>query len=336
LPRAAEIGIDWRVLLFAVVASLACGILFGLAPALRAPTDRLEQALRSGARSLVQGSRLHGVFVVSEVALAVVLLVSAGMLGRTLLRLSSLDPGVNVRNALTARVAISPGALTDPARARAAWDEILNGARRVPGVQSVALTDIIPMRDGENVLPFSTSAVLPPPNEAPLALASCATPDHLQALGIALRRGRFFDDHDRLGSELVIAIDENLAKHAFPGTDAVGKRLWVSALGSGPSRVIGVVGHVRHWGLAGDDSSMVRDQIYYPFAQVPDHLMHFFSSVMSIAIRTNVAPEMKFCTRLRRWNNSPALRWTGNVFYWCCSVYSPPPPWCWLASASMA
>ncbi len=291
LPRATEIRLDWRVLIFALAISLLSGIVFGLAPALRTPGSHLEQTLRAGARSVVQGSRrMHGAFVVSEIALAVVLLVSAGMLGRTLQRLSSLDPGVNSTNVLTARVAISPHALADPSQTRAAWQEILDRARHVPGVQSVALTDIIPMREGENVLGYSATAAMPPPNEMPAALASSATPDDLKVMGIPLRAGRFFDEQDRLGKEPVVVIDGDLAQHAFPGRDPVGKRLWVPSMGPKPVRIVGVVGHVRHWGLAGDDLSRVHDQIYYPFAQVPDRLMHFFSSVMSIAIRTNVDP----------------------------------------------
>jgi putative ABC transport system permease protein len=81
-----------------------------------------------------------------------------------------------------------------------------------------------------------------------------------------------------------------LAQHAFPNQDAVGQRLWVQAMGQEPIRVVGVVGHVRHWGLADDDQSRMRDQIYYPFAQVPDRLMRLFSSVMSMVARTNIPP----------------------------------------------
>ena len=107
-------------------------------------------------------------------------------------------------------------------------------------------------------------------------------------MGIPLRRGRFIDDHDRIGAEPVVVIDEVLARHAFGGSNPVGKRLWVQALG--PAKVIGVVGHVRHWGLADDDQSQVRDQIYYAFAQVPDQLMRLFSSFMSLAVRTSIPP----------------------------------------------
>ena len=137
LPRAEEVRLDGSVLLFALAVSLVSGLLFGLAPALRVPVRALEQALRSGARMVAGSSRrLHGAFVVAEIALAVVLLVSAGMLGRTVLRLSALDPGLNVHNVLTARMALSPGTLASPPAIRAAWEQVLDRARAVPGVRA--------------------------------------------------------------------------------------------------------------------------------------------------------------------------------------------------------
>jgi predicted permease len=290
LPRAEEVHLDWRVLIFAFGASLFSGLCFGLAPALRIPMRGVEQTLRAGARSIAGSSRrLHSAFVISEIALALVLLVSAGMLGHTLLALSSLDPGFNVHNVMAARFALSPGTLANPEQIRAAWQDVLDRARRVPGVESVTLADIIPMREGENSLPYWTSTTPPPPNQEPVALASCVTPEYLKVMGIPLRQGRFFNEHDRIDSEPVVVIDDNLARHAFGTKDAVGKRIWIPASG-GPAVVIGIVGHVRHWGLASDDQSRVRDQMYYPFAQVPATLMHFFSSIMSIAARTSIQP----------------------------------------------
>jgi predicted permease len=289
LPRAGEIQLDWHVLLFALSASVVSGLLFGLAPALRASTRELEQCLRGGGRTVTGSSRrLHSGFVVSEIALAVVLLVAAGMLGRTVLRLSSLDPGMNIHNVLVSRVSLSPGVLEDPARIRAAFREVLDRTRRVPEVQSAALSDIIPMRAGENGLGYWTTPAPPPPNQMPIALASTVTPDYLTVMGVPLRQGRFFNDYDRLGSEPVVVIDEVLAQHAFAGLERVGKRLWIQDLG--PATVVGVVGHVRHWGLAGDDRAQMRDQIYYPFAQVPDQYMRLFSSFMSMAVRTTIKP----------------------------------------------
>jgi predicted permease len=291
LPRADEIHLDWRVLVFAVGASLFSGFLFGLAPALRVPVRALDQTLRAGARSIAGSSRrLHSAFVISEIALAVVLLVSAGMLGHTLLALSSLDPGFNVHNVMAARFALSPASLANPEKVRESWQDVLDRAHRVPGIESVALADIIPMREGENSLSYWTTATPPPPNQEPFALASCVSPDFLTVMGIPLREGRFFNEHDLIGSEPVVVIDDNLAQHAFGTKDAVGKRIWIPAFGASPVLVVGIVGHVRHWGLAADDQSRVRDQMYYPFAQVPAPLLHFFSSIMSIAVRTTIPP----------------------------------------------
>ncbi|HXO04681.1 MAG TPA: ABC transporter permease [Candidatus Sulfotelmatobacter sp.] len=300
LPRAQEVHLDWRVMLFAIAVSLLSGLLFGLAPALRSPAHGLEQVLRAGARTVAgTARRLHSAFVISEIALAVVLLVAAGMLGRTLLRLSSLDPGVNVNNVLVTRMALSPSTLADPARIRPAWQDVLTRASRVPGVQSVAIVDTFPMREGNNLIGYSTSADIPPENQQPMTLATSVTPDYLKVMGIPLRRGRFFDDQDRIGNQLVVVIDDVLAKQAFGAQDPVGQRLWIPVASSpfstgsasaDPVLVVGVVGHVRHWGLASDDQAQVRAQLYYNFAQVPDALLPRWSQLMSVAVRTSVPP----------------------------------------------
>jgi predicted permease len=300
LPRAEEIHLDWRVLLFALSISFLSGFLFGLAPALRIPARNLEQTLRNGARTVSAHSRrLYGTFVVSEIALAVVLLVSAGILGRTLLRLSSLETGVNVQNVLTARMELPPSILAVPGQIIPAWQDVLDHARRVPGVETVATVDTIPMRDGNNQIGYSTTPSIPKLDQLPLALATSVSPDYLKVMEIPLLKGRFFNDHDRQGSEAVVVIDDVMAKLAFGGEDPIGKRLWIpttdSPFSSGPRapdsvRVIGVVGHVRHWGPASDDDAKVRAQFYYPFAQVTDSLLHRWSDLMSIAVRTTVPP----------------------------------------------
>lgn len=293
LPRAEEVHLDWRVLLFALGISLLSGLLFGLAPALRAPFRNLDQKLRTGARSIAGSSRrLHSIFVISEIAFAIILLVSAGMLGRTLLRLSSLDPGVDVSNVLVTRMALSPATLADPAKTRAAWKDVLARGRGVPGVQSIATVDTFPMRAGDNEQGYWTSADVPPANKLPFALLTSVSPDYLNVMRIPLRRGRFFDDHDTLSSTPVIVIDEVLARNAFGAQDPVGKRLWIPDMSYGGNvfEIVGVVGHVRHWGLAGDDQAKIRAQIYYPFAQLPDNFMHRWSELMSIAVRTEIPP----------------------------------------------
>jgi len=291
LPRAEGIHVDWRVLLFAVATSILTGLIFGLIPALRANNSSIEETLRSRSRGIAGSAHrpLSG-FVICQIALALVLLSTAGVLGRTLLRVSSLSPGIDMHNVLAARVAVSPGALGNPATGRSDWQQLLDDVKRIPAVRSAALTDIVPMREGENVLMYSATATIPPPNEAPEALASAVTPDYLNVMRLPLLRGRFFNENDKLGTTRIVIIDKNLAWHAFGERNPVGRLLWISAMGDKPVQVVGVVGHVRHWGLASDDLSTIQDQLYYPLAQVPDQLVRLFSTVMSIVIRTDVPP----------------------------------------------
>jgi predicted permease len=290
LPRAEGIHLDWHVLLFAVAVSLLSGFLFGLAPALRIPVRSIEPVLRAGARNVAgQSRRLHGSFVVTELGLAVVLLLAAGILGRTLLRLSLLNPGLNIHNVLTSRMALAPGTLKDPAKTRAAWHEALENIRGVPGVESVAMVDTVPMREGNNQIPYSTTPAKPPTDQQKLVLANSVTPDYLNVMRLPLIRGRFITDEDRRGSEGVAVIDDVMAQQAFAGQDPIGKHVWFD-LDSDPMRVVGVVGHVRYWGLAGDDQAKVRATLYYAFAQVPDNLVPRWSELMSIAVRTSIDP----------------------------------------------
>jgi predicted permease len=310
LPRADQVHLDWRVVAFALGVSLLSGVLFGLAPALRAPARGLERALRAGGHGAIGSSRrLHSSFVISEIALAVVLLVAAGMLGRALLRLSSLDPGLNVHNVLVTRMALSPGVLADRGRILPAWQDVMDRARHVPGVESVATVDTVPMREGNNQIGYWATPDVPPKNRQPMALATSVTPDYFKVMGIGLRRGRFFTEEDRLGTSPVVVIDDVLAQSAFGGQDAVGKRLWIpdmpcTRVSPGPNggtvensvdctepyTVVGVVGHVRHWGLASDDQAEVRAQFYYPFAQVPAAFLRRWSEISSIVVRTSVPP----------------------------------------------
>ena len=288
LPRANEIQLDWRVLLFALAAALLSGLLFGLAPALRAPVRHIEQTLRAGARTVTGSARrLHSSFVVSEMAIAVVLLIAAGMLGRSLLRVSSLDPGFNPNNVLLTQVALSSDALTNPTTTRAAWRDILDRVRRVPGVESAAVADVVPMGADTEEIPYWTTPNAPPPNQIPLAQMNLVTPAYLKVMGIKLLQGRFFNEHDQTGNEPVVVIDSVMAQRAFGNRDPIGKRLNLQFLG--PTRVIGVVDHVRHYGLAADDQASVREMIYVPFEQLPDSFMRLTSG-MSLLVRTAVPP----------------------------------------------
>jgi predicted permease len=190
---------------------------------------------------------------------------------------------------LTARVALSPGANSSPSRIRVAWQEALERARRVPGVRAATMVDTVPMREGNNQIGYWTTPAEPPENQQPTALATCVTPEYLKVMGIELRRGRFFTDQDRMGNEPVAVIDDVMAQEAFRGQEPIGLHLWIG-LGNDPLRVVGVVGHVRYWGPAGDDQASVRAQVYYPFEQLPDRYVRRWSELMSIAVRTGIPP----------------------------------------------
>jgi predicted permease len=289
LPRADEIALDWRVLVFALAASLLTGILFGLAPALRAPVHGVESFLRAGSRTLTGTSRhLHSGYVIAEIAIAIALLIAAGILGRTLLHLSSLDPGFDPNKVLVARVALGSDAAMNPSRTRAAWREIVGRVKDVPGVQSAAIVDIIPMRGDESWIGYWTGSIPPPTDRMPMSQMAFPSPEYLRVMGIRLLRGRFFNERDRIGSETVIVIDEVLAKRIFGRQGAVGKYLTLQVLGR--AKVVGIVGHVRYRGFAADDHAAASDQMYSPLAQLPDQYLRVMASGMTLTARTTVPP----------------------------------------------
>jgi predicted permease len=164
----------------------------------------------------------------------------------------------------------------------------LDRVRPTPGIQAAALADLIPMSGDDDEIGYWTTSAAPPTNQMPLALMTLVTPEYPRAMGIPLLEGRFFTDQDRVGSEAVIVIDEVLEKRAFGGRGAVGKRLSLQFVG--PARVIGVVGHVRHWGLDADDQAAIREQIYLPFAWLPDEYLRMTAAGMSLVVRTAVPP----------------------------------------------
>lgn len=152
------------------------------------------------------------------------------------------------------------------------------------------MVDTVPMREGSNEVNYSVVAAnVDDGRQYPTVLANSATPEYLKVAGIPLRRGRFLAEDDKQGAQSVAVIDEVMAQQAFPGQDPIGKPLWLG-IAPDPAIVVGVVGHVRQWGLAADDQSKVRAQLYYPFAQVPDNLVRRWSELMSIVVRTSVSP----------------------------------------------
>jgi len=154
------------------------------------------------------------------------------------------------------------------------------------------------MREGNNQVGYSTTADRPPADRQPLVLTTSVSPDYLKVMGLKLLRGRFITDHDRQGSADVAVIDTVLAQEAFHGQDPIGKPLWLGT-SSAPVRIVGLVGHVRHWGPAGDDTAHVRAQVYYAFEQVNDRFVRRWSELSSLAVRTSIDP-LSIVPALRR------------------------------------
>lgn len=290
LPRAAEIGIDPWVLLFTFVVSIVTGLLFGLAPALHGANANPQEFLKEGARGAGGGRhRAEGVFVAVEVGLAVILLAGAGLMMQSLWRLWRVDPGFDTRQVLTAKVALSPTVMASPQAIRLAYDQLLGRVKAIPGVGAAAMTSLVPLGDSDSEIPFwPGGGPQPPVNRLTSALFYIVTPDYPGLMQIPLRRGRFFTDRDNLASPPVVVIDDVMARHVFPGQDPVGKQLSLMVLG--PVQIVGVVGHVKHWGLDSDDTAKLRDQMYFSFQQVPDKFMTEGVAGLTLLLRTGPEP----------------------------------------------
>ena len=291
LPRSQEIRLDPHVLLFTLGVSVLTGILFGLAPAFHSSNVNPQQSLKEGARGSGGGRhRAEGVFVALEVGLAIVLLAGAGLMIQSIWRLWRVDPGFNPHNVLTARVALSPTVMASPAGIRLAYLQLLDRVATIPGVLSASVASVIPLSDRDSEIPFWLGrGPQPPQDQMSLAMSYIVTSNHLRVMGIPLLAGRFFTDQDTLASTPVVVIDDVMAKHLFPGQDAVGKQINLMMLG--PVQIAGVVGHVKHLGgLDADDTARIRDEIYHPFLQVPDRFMSEGVTGLTLALRTAPDP----------------------------------------------
>ena len=290
LPRAQEVRVDGRVLLFTLGISLISGTLFGLAPALRAARVDVQSTLKEGGRG-ASGSRhrAQGIFVVAEMAMALVLLVGAGLMLRSLARLWSADPGFDPHQVLMFYVALPPAMdSATPAATRASLLQLHDRLSSIPGVQSVSLLrGSLPMWD-DSEDPFWIAGRPKPlsDNDKNWSIWSEVEPDYLKVMGIPLVRGRFFTADDTETSPRVAVIDEEFARKYFPGEDPIGKVFIDDYVG--PATVVGVVGHVKQWGL--DDKLAMHAEFYLPFRQIPDQYMSRANRSTTLVLRTTVAP----------------------------------------------
>jgi putative ABC transport system permease protein len=281
LPLMDAIGLDSTVLAFAVGASAATALVFGLVPAIRAARVDVNRTLRAGTSPSASKAqvKMRGVLMVAEVALTLVLLIGAGLMVRSFAALQQIRPGFDPQSVLSFRVSL-PVAKYARAEMRAEFlrrmeEEIL----RLPGVTHVGLTSQLPLTGSGALAPFAYDEATARNWESATADGRGASPDYFRALGTRLLAGRFFEQRDR-GANVII-IDETLAARAWPGENAVGKRLQTQPTGSPNafSEVVGVIEHVRSQDLA----RAVRPQIFRP-------LVGFGGTQPFVVVRTSVDP----------------------------------------------
>ncbi len=274
LPRASEVRLDYRVLIFALGISLVSGILSGLAPALKNSKWRLSETLKESGRGNTARGRSQTILVAVEVALAVVLLIGGGLMIRSLRALWNVDPGFRADNVLTFGLSLPPALRkTSPGEIRAKMRQLSAQLNSTPGIRAASFSAGASPLQGEDDLFFWIDGEPKPASqsEAHMALVYRVEPAYLKAMGIALQQGRFFEDRDDEKSQPVVVIDEVFAHKFFPGQDPIGKRIRQGD--NDPQTIIGVVGHVKQWGLDTDETESLRAQLYEPFRQFPDAAM---------------------------------------------------------------
>jgi predicted permease len=264
LPRIQDVQLDWRVLAFTAAISLLAGILSGIAPALEASRTSLHAAMNDGGRSGTLGTRRRrtlAAFVVAETALSLLLLTGAGLLLRSFMLLQEVPTGLTApfERLLTMRVSISGKQYGDAAQQDAFFRRVADRARQMPGVENVSLSDSLPPDRSTNDDTFTIEGQLLGPGQSnPSIQNTRATGDYFRALGVPLRRGRWFTDADVFGAPYVAVISESMAKRFFPGEDPIGKRIKESGpdLTNLPFReIVGIVGDVKYFGLDRDTSA---------------------------------------------------------------------------------
>ena len=289
LPRAGNITMNVPVLLFAFSVSIAVGILFGVLPALKSSKTDVQAGLREGGRSSSGGHQgTQRVLVIAQVALAMVLLTGGSLLFRTIHNLWAVNPGFDARHVITFQAGLSPSLANAPSRIRIAYEELTERIRRIPGVEMAGITALVPLGKESNEGPFWMGSRQPASMaEIPRAIFYPSGPDYLQTMQIPLLDGRFLTRADTVNSQLVVVIDSLLARTYFPDRDAVGQTIIIPHWGAArnvPARIVGVAGHVEHYGL--DGSMGEKPQIYYSFYQLPDDAVPVFRGDVTMAVRT--------------------------------------------------
>ena len=290
LPRAEEVHTDTRVLLFTLAASLIAGILFGLAPALKTSRSDIHETLKEGGRG---GSgtrhRTQSVFVAVEMAMALVLLVGAGLMIRSLTKLWSADPGFDPRNVVSFNLASAQPLGKTPAAMRAAFRQLHDAVASVPGVQTVSLSVGSSPMSGDSELPLWLEGEPKPTSQSDMktALFYTTQPGYLKVMGIPLKRGRYLTESDNENSPFVLVIDEQFAKLFFGDKDPIGRHVNFDILDK-TAEIVGIVGHVKQWGLDSDAKSKIQAQCYFPISQLPDAVLPLLAHGLQGVLKTGL------------------------------------------------
>jgi len=292
LPRSSEVSLDSRVLLFTLGVSLFAGILFGLAPALKTSRVNLQEILReSGRGSSGARHRMQGVFVVVEMAMALILLVGAGLMVRSLAALWRVDPGFNPRHAITFGLSLPTTPATTAAETRARLRQLDEKLQAIPGVQAVSSTlGSRPMIHNSSEA-FWIEGQPKPANDYDMnqAMFYLADPGFVRAMGITMERGRFITPEDNEHSPVVIVIDDSFARTYFPNEDPIGKHVNLALFGV-QAEIVGVAGHIKQWGLDTDAKAAIQAQFYYSFVQLTDKLMPLAATGVAVVLRSKGDP----------------------------------------------
>ncbi|MGD0733852.1 MAG: ABC transporter permease [Terracidiphilus sp.] len=307
LPRASHIHLSFTVLCFTFFVSLAVGVLFGLLPAWKASRPMLHNTLKEGARS-VSGTRhrTQDMLVVFEMAMALVLLAGAGLMIRSMIALSGVDPGFDPQGVTTFSLAAPPSMTTaSPAAIRAYYREVNRRILAVPGVQQISMmSGSQPMSGSDDEVLFWLENEPKPTTENDMrwALEYTVEPDYLALMHIPLERGRFFNSTDDQHAPNVVVVDDIFAHKYFGAENPIGKHINIDGYDQ-KATVVGVTGHVMQWGLDNDASSSLRAQVYLPFTQSSDDSFSFQNGLgtdVIIRSRGNSASTMSDIQRVLR------------------------------------
>ena len=271
IPRLHDIHLDTTVLIFTLFISLLTGILFGLVPALKAAPDSSD-ALKEGGRSAAAGlhrNRIGRILVVSEVALAFVLLIGAGLLIRSFWRLLQVNPGFDSSNILTMQISLPSSKYMEALPAINFYDQLLKRVSALPGVESAGAISYAPFSGDNSRSSFDLEKHPSAKGQEPAAEIGCVTPGYFHTMHIPILRGRAFDDHDRKSTKGVLVINNAMARRFWPNEDPIGQRIQigVSYFEDEPKfwEIIGIVGDTKQFSL----DSEAQPEFYLPHAQQP-------------------------------------------------------------------